>query len=439
YEQAYAIYQDMGVPEPASPMSLALYAITAHQTGRPEQARHAFARLAKSERLDESSKLLARLAGLTLNRTRDEVIEHFDELQDIRWQQPESEASLRALMRLTDIMAPAKNQLTWQQQLQAYDTIAQKADNLDLRMEAAIKVAVMQHLAGRDREAVKRLEQLLRRTHRGLLRNDAGALLSEILPNAINAYLGDGQPLKALALVERHRDRLQQQHISWDFLVRIAETFTELELHRRANRIFLFLYDRAKNPTHKGEAALAIAQNFAALGLWEEALNYADRAAGHFQLEQNRNRAYPLQLQARIKALGDDKAAGWLDKHPVPETAPALSLAAEFCWKLGRFDQVARLLEIKDSLSDLSTEDRLRLAEAAYRSNHLDLAQSHFRQLAQNDRFSAQARFRLAQILETRKQKDKAAALYRELAEQTGSGGRVWQALAQDRLKELTL
>ncbi|GAB4165651.1 MAG: hypothetical protein Tsb0017_07640 [Geothermobacteraceae bacterium] len=439
FEQALSLYRQLDFPNIDASFSLAMYARACMATQNIEQARLAYGRMAEMPGMSESQQLLARFAALTLNRTRDQIIEKFDALQNIRWQLPESEAALRVVMVLTDVMAPASNKAGIQQQLATYDEIASRAGNLDLRLEAELKGAVLLHLTGDDRDAVRRLETLLRRTSRGLLRSDAGALLAELLPETIMGYLNDGQPLKALAMVERHRDLLLQQHMPWDFLTRIATAFSDVTLNRRANRIFLFLYDRAKNPTYKGEAALAVAANFAELGLWSDCLMYADRAAEHFSLEQNRDRAFVLQLRARMTAWPKEKTRAWLKKNGIPESAPALALAAQFYWKLGQYSRVTDLLRTRENLEDLSATDRLRLAEAALRSGQSDLALKHFRQLAKHRLYGAQARYRMAGILLEQSRTAEAAGLYRELAREANDGNGAWQRLAQDRLREMTL
>ncbi|RMF47419.1 MAG: hypothetical protein D6751_02800 [Deltaproteobacteria bacterium] len=439
FEQALSLYRQLDFPNIDASFSLAMYARACLATHNIEQARLAYSRLAEMPDLAESRSLLARFAALTLNRTRGQIIEQFDALQNIRWQKPESEAARRVVMLLTDIMAPASNTAGIQKQLATYDEIATRSGNLDLRLEAELKAAVLLHLAGDDRHAVQRLETLLRRTSRGLLRPDAGALLAELLPETIRGYLNDGQPLKALALVERHRDLLLQQHMPWDFLARIARAFSDLSLNRRANRIFLFLFDRAKNPTHRGEAALAVAENFAELGLWSDCLLYADRAAEHFRLEQNLARAFVLQLRARMAAWPVEKTRAWLENKGIPETAAALSLAAQFYWQLGQYSRVTELLRTLESLEDLPATDRLRLAEAALRSGQEALALTYFRQLAKHRLYGAQARYRMAGILLEQSRTDEATGLYRDLAKESNEGTGAWQRLAQDRLRELPL
>ncbi|TYP00217.1 hypothetical protein EDC39_101378 [Geothermobacter ehrlichii] len=438
-EEAVAAYQKLGPELDRSPFSLALLAAAAQRAHRPDVAGMAFDKLSRLPDLPRDQKLLARFAALTINRTPQQIITAFDELQQIRWLEPDSEAARRVVLRLTDIMAPADNPTGLENQLADYLEIAEQATRFDLRLEAALKAAVLLHLTKNDRAAVEQLEKILRQFHRGRLREDAVALLTEILPDTINGYLADGKAVKALALVERHRNLLIQQYMSWDFLSTIARAFNDLELLERANRIFLFLYDRVENRQRKGEACLALAQNYQRLGEPELTVEYAQRAAKLLKGHRDRNRAITLELVARSRLESAEAALTWLEKRTdLPDNTEGLRAAADLYWQTGNYERAAELLQTLENREELAPAEKLRLAEACYRAGRIKLALKHFRQLVKQKLFTGQANYRIGCLLLRQDRIDEGSRLLRQVAE-SASSTNLWKKLAAERLRELTL
>ncbi len=436
-EEAVGAYLKLGSQLDRAPFSLAQLARAAQLARRPDVAESAFARLARLPELPREQRLLARFAALTVNRTPEQIIAAFDELQQIRWLAPDSEAARRVVLRLTDIMAPADNPVGLERQLADYLEIAGQANLLDLRLEAALKAAVLLHLSRDDRAAVSQLERIVRQFHRGRLRRDALALLAELLPGTIDDYLATGETVKALALVERHRSLLIQQYMSWNFLSTVANAFNRLDLLERANRIFLFLYDRAQTPERRGEACLALAANYQRLGEPTLVIEYAQRAAKLLKNPAARGRAFTLQLIARSRLESASSALAWLEKQTdLPDSPPLLRAAADLYWQTAGYERVAELLQQLEGRDGLTPSDRLRLAEACYRADKPEQALRHFRRLMKEKRFTAQASYRIGCLLIRQKKTAEGTELLRRLAESATSSD-LWKRLAANRLREL--
>lgn len=383
-------------------------------------------------------KDLAHFGELTSYRQSSQSLVYLDDLETLRWDNIDSEVAYRVMMKLNDMMEPGKNESTTRRQLRDYQIVAEKAPSMALRQEAEIKIAIIHHLIGNNEEAIATIESNIRNFKRGPLRGEALSFLGEILPPTIESLISSGRFLDALVLVERNRDLLIQQPLSWDFLYQIATAFARLKLDHRADKIYLYLYDRAKEKSQKAKACLLLANNYLQLGEYSLVEQYCERYRMILPHGPELAKSYEYQLRARVVSDGAKKAMGWFDKQNVPAYAPLSFLAAGHYWDLGRYDKViAQLDSAAKEIKKLPVQESIWRAEACFRMGLMELALKHYRTLYDIPEVADQARYRAATILLKKNERAKGTELLRQISK--AETNNAWTLLAQDRLLSMNL
>ncbi|ORJ63530.1 tetratricopeptide repeat protein [Geothermobacter hydrogeniphilus] len=417
--------------------SLAQQALCCQMTENYGRAREVFNALAHLLPAGED-RALARYGELTCYEKQSRSLVYLDKLESLRWDNDGSEVAYRVMMKLSDLMAPGKTDAAIRRQLKDYRLVAEKAPIMDLRQEAGIKIAILQHLQGNNESAIHQLEKNLRDFKRGSLRNEAVSLLGELLPPTITDQIRKGRNLDALVLVERDRSLLIQQPLSWDFLYQIALAYDRLELDSRADKIFLYLYDRAKDRKQKARACLLLARNYLQLGELDLVEQYSERYRTLQPRGSDLARSWLLQLRARVARDGTKNAVAWFDRQKVTADSELALYAAQLYWELKRYDRVVENLDrAKKETTRLPLQAALWRAEAYYRLGRKEKALKYFQDLFNQPEAAAQARYRAATILLDKNKLEAGSQLLKEVAADTRD--KRWSRLAADRLLSLTM
>jgi len=419
------------------PYSLARQVGCTQATSKHARSRAIF-RLLSGLAPEGAARVLSRFGALTSYERPEEALLHLDELERLRWDNVDGEVAFRVMMKLTDLMAPGRDEALARRQLQVYDKVAVKAPLPSLRLEAEIKHAILLHVLKRDEEAIAKLEKTLRNFKRGALRVEALSLLGELLPATIQSQISKGHYLAALVLVERNRDLLIQQPLSWDFLHQVAKAFDRLELDHRADKIFLYLYDRAKTPTQKAEACLLLAKNYLQLGEYALVEQYCERYRALEPAGQGVGQSYELQLRARVALQGETAAIAWFDQQDPPPTGQLLLYAASLYWRQENYQKVVKMLELARAAEvEIPLQAALWQAEGYFRTGQAKLALAHFEALFGTPEASAQARYRAAMIFLDQQNRKKAIELLQGVAALDQAPR--WRRIARDQLSSLNM
>ncbi|WP_305045789.1 tetratricopeptide repeat protein [Geoalkalibacter sp.] len=352
---------------------------------------------------------------------------------------PDSRGGPRATLKMTDlsVLGGDAKALVWA--AMDYARMAEIAPERALREEAAFKQALVLHLQQDSPRAVAVLEQFVRQYFSGKLRGDAEALLADLLPLVIHELIEAGEHLEALVMVERHRELLLDQRISWEFLERLAGAFRDMELLGRAARVYLFMLDNNREPQRAQGLYLPLVRLLFLRDQFEMAVSYAERYAKEFP--QGRDRAEVLLVRARaLHAAGRSaEAADLLLAKNRPEGRDLDLWGGKICFELERYAEAAGCLSrlTQRPGEPPAPEELLLLAEALFRSERLKEALGYFEQLRLSADTADQAAYRSAQIYLRQGERERGLKLLRQLADEGGNDQ--WRRLGREKLEMLTL
>ncbi len=161
----------------------------------------------------------------------------FSTLEDTYQQTP---PGLIAAIKKTDIRY--LTQPDWKRESAVqYHTLAEVASQRALSEEAALKEAIVYSELGEYQTSIDLLMHYLRFYHKGNLLFYAQALLVEILPKTLKAYLDEGKYLKALVLAKKNRELFQKNWIDISLLADLAKAYHELYIFEEAKNLYLYL------------------------------------------------------------------------------------------------------------------------------------------------------------------------------------------------------
>jgi TolA-binding protein len=345
---------------------------------------------------------------------------------------PDQQGALRARLKRIDGEMIAGQRQQHLKQSRQYGQIAEHAKSRALREEATFKQALSVVMSGRHEQAIGMLERFARNFAAGPLRQEAQALLADILPGFIDRLIAEKRDLEAVALVEHHRELLLNSPWDKTFLPHLAEAMTRLGLHRRAVRIYLYLLDSTRTAAHTEPYFLPLLELL--LKQQEDAAveKHARRYLTRFAKGADRAAVYLVRLKALQHREQTDRIAALLQAADRPASPELQLFGARFFWQQGDYARTARFAGKLNKTEAAGAESRLLEAEALRRSGRLKQALPLYRALGQGERFADQARFQQANILLQLGRRSEAINLLSQLAEK-GKDVR-WQQLARETL-----
>lgn len=346
---------------------------------------------------------------------------------------PLSEAAFRAGMKKIDLKYSADQ--TWgDDAARLYQALAEKAVKRPLVAEARFKEALVQHLSGRDDEALRLLMQLLREYRSGDLRPTAQALLIQILPLEIDRLVkGDRFP-EALVLAKQNKEIFQKNWIDIAVLADLAYSYSEVGLYEHAKDVYLYIMDIVDTPKRE-HYYLPLLKAVSARGDNTLAASLASRYINTYPAGKDRDQVLRLYLEALL-AEGKVAEAKALLPDPLPEDGVMISLAATLAFHQREYTRTLELLGRLDAGEEqMSPELRFLKAESLFQTGRGNDAGAIFQTLSKDGPHADQVAYRLAQIEIANGRSEEALKFLRQIVEKGKSS--LWQSYAKKEIEYL--
>lgn len=438
--EAVAAYQDLELRygQLRDPFALERFARALYRQKQFAAAAAAYARLAPLSENRDAEGLAYYAQVRALLRAGDERGARFH-IDRILENFPASRAARRATLLQSDlsVLRGEDQGLLWA--ILDYGRIADESEERSLREEAAFKQALTLHLKQDNRASVNALEIFIRNHFSGALRLEAEVLLGDLLPGLIDQLIAEGEHLQALVLVERNREILLDQRISWEFLKGLAVVFRDSELLDRAIRVYLFMLDNVREMERGEPLYLPLVRLLAERGRYEMAIEYAERHAEAFADGEDREAVLLARAQALHATGRSAEAAELLLAIDRPGLRDLDLWGGRICFELGRYDEAAGCLTRLAARTDAQPEaqELLLLAEALYRAGRYAQALAYFEPLRDHPATADQAAYRSALIYLQQGDRARALKVLQQLVDE-GSND-LWRRLSREKIQLLAL
>lgn len=340
-------------------------------------------------------------------------------LWEIEEKAGDSEAALRARLKLMDLDVMEKSDPDFNALLPRYDSIIEAGDKRQIREEAFFKQILACHLGGNELSAVRQLGRFFDDYWAGELLTEAQALFVEIFPDAIGAMLKQEAYFEALTLVSKHRDLLAQAPITYGFLYDLAKSYTRSGLLDQAATTYRYLMDFEKDKKKQARIFLPLIRTCDQQGNHGQVMRYAPDYLNRFSDGSDRREVFYYYVRALAKTGQSREAARMLreNKRPVHEKIDLL--AGELFFEQKQYRLAACYLGRASAMAGQSgvPATDLKRAEALFYCDKWRQAASVYQSLLDEDEYRGQAAFRLIRTYLNMGSRDKALNLYRQMSE----------------------
>ncbi len=348
---------------------------------------------------------------------------------------PNTDAGARAALKQTDIKL--LTQKNWEKQaLTYYHAIAETAESISIREEAALKEALVYHLLDQKVQSVEHLMTFLKDFKSGSLHTTGIALLIDVLPDLLKEHNKNGRYIETLILAKQNKFLFVNNWIDTGLLAEMAEAYRQLSLFSEASKMYRYLLEihaqEHENPYYLPLIKIAYEQGDS--DLVEE---YAGQYASRFPKGQDKDAILYYRLQ-NLSTHNKYKEALALVSGKHLQDPKFKLLEASLLFHLNEYAKARTILE-EPKISEASSDDEplFMLAECHYQLGDLEQAEKLYLPLQQAKLFQDQAMFRLAQIAWHKGQNEEALKLFKQIVE-TGKNP-LWQKLAKKELELTTL
>ena len=320
-----------------------------------------------------------------------------------------TEAALLAEMKLADICVLAQYECT-ENASQWFHRIAERASSRALAESASFKEALTFFLAGQQSISIDLLQKMLRTFQSGELRDQAQALLIQILPSEIERLLDAEMDIEAIVLAQQNRALFEKGWLGDVLLFQIGLALERLAMHPEALQLFLYLKNRSTSGDEEDLlfATIRAAHALGAHHLVEDLVSeYSYRyPAGAHELDVL---FYRLDCTYAVGHIDD---ALLLLPDPLPQRLDFRLLAATLNFQKQQYQRTADLLIPVYQLQqqDLPADVLYILAESLYEIDELTRSEELFDVLAETEKYHRTARHRIVQI-SGRQERDQTAEL----------------------------
>lgn len=346
---------------------------------------------------------------------------------------PLTEAAIRAAIKKTDLRYLADK--TWgEDAIRAYRSLAEQTAGRQLVAEARFKEALVNHLIGRNDEALQLLMQFLREFRSGELRPTAQALLIQILPEEIDRLVKSDRFPEALVLARQNKDVFQKNWIDIAILGDLAYSYGQIGLYEHAKDVYLYMMDIVETPQRE-QYFLPLIQTVAAQGDSGLTANLAGRYLNTYPNGADRIEILILYLEALVSD-GKFSEAQALLPEPLPEDDALRTIAATLAFHQQDYPKTLELIALLNrDKRQSSPEIRFMEAESLFRTGKPEAAGTIFQTLQKDELRFEQVLYRLAQIAQAGGKTEEALKFYRQIVEKGKNS--LWQRYAAKELEYL--
>ncbi len=417
------------------PRSLAQYADTLYNHQRYAKSVKSYRSLVKLiNGTDLQPQAMFRLAMSRLHNGEKwtKTIPLFSQIQNAF---PGSEGDFRARIKITDIKF-LHGILSAGRAAEIYGQTGREANKKQLREETLVKQAMIQALAGNHETSITLAMKILRDFRHGHLTTETEALIISQLPAVLKKMTGDKRYIDALVLAKQNRKFFARGWLGTDLLFDLAHAYEQLGAYDRAGRVYQYILDVAAGKNQE-KAYVPMIRALYNSGRYDLVEDYGDQYFSRFPDSPAKAAVYLLRIKA-LRAGGETEAAVRLLERPDRPSSPEIEkTAAHLFFDLNKWQKVITLLTGKKLSSWTGGERDYLLAESLFQSKQYEKAIPVFRRLAEEEPYSDQAMFRLAEIYEKIGKPDKALNQFKQLAEK-GKDTR-WKKLAEEEIKIIGL
>jgi lipopolysaccharide biosynthesis regulator YciM len=350
---------------------------------------------------------------------------------------PDTEAGIRAAIKQTDIkMLTTKN---WEKTGMAhYQTLAETAEALSIREEAAFKVILANYLLGQKDKGMELLMNFLKEFKNGALHETALALLIETMPEILKEQIKNGKYVEALVLAQQNKNLFAKKWIDIKLLADMAGAYQELGFFNEASRMYLYLLDVGAGEDN-GPYYLPLIKLAYEQGEFEMVEEYADQYQTAYPKGPAHEEILLVRLQNLMTHNKNQEALTLLSEHK--STQPRFKeIQATLYFQLNDYAKAKAILEELKITVDSKGKDKLfdpvfMLAESAYQTGDIKKSAELFTTVQQESSHQDQSLFRLGQIARQNGDSESALKYFKQIVEK-GSNP-LWQKLAKKEL-ELT-
>lgn len=372
-------------------------------------------------------------------------------LARIRTAFPGSEGGYRAALKENDIhflIGRVKND----EIISTYGELGKSAPTAALREEAKIKQAMVNALAGNHEASVQQAMTVVRDFRKGQLLTEAMVLIITQLPDLLTELIKKERFIDALVLAKQNRFFFTQGWLSIDILHDLATAYTEIGLHERAIRTYLYILNVAGRQERE-RAILPMLQALYRNSSYAMLEDYADQYYLNYGITENYPEIFLLRLKAlnQINADNRDHIISLIDNPDRPTSPEIKELAARIYFEAERWDEVTTIIDEIGAEAALTgknnrggpqtrqveLEQKHMLGEALFQTGNIERAEKVLSYFEAEETWSDQALFRLAEISLRHGDTDKALKRFGELTEK-GKSPR-WKKMASERIEIIRL
>lgn len=326
-----------------------------------------------------------------------------------------TDAGFRGAMKKTDLRFLLDPD--WEERaLLHYKAFAEKGITREIREEASFKVALLYKFRNDNITCVKHIMKFLRNFRKGVLHNEAQALLIELFPAVINKYVSQGRYMEALVLAKQNRKLFLKNWVDINILSKLAESYNSLGIYEEASKIYLYLITLSSED-QKEQYYLPVIRSAFESGSYYVVEDYTDQYGFRYPNGKHKMDILEIRIQSLLAGRKYPEAINMLPEK-IPATESFSMLAATLYFHENDFDNVLKTLVRPINISP-AKQNRytFMIAESYYQKQETENAYNYFQKIKQSSVHYDQALYRMAEIQFKKGNEDVALKLYKQLAE----------------------
>ena len=417
----------------AHPLALAQLARYRYESEDYGKALQLFSRLADALS-DPELSAMARFGAAMSDLHRGARVTAKDDLAQLVKDLGNTRAKWRAKTELADLAVLDGEDGKARDWAESYRDIALRAENREIREEAAFKRILVAYLSGHSHTAVEWLGSFLRDYHAGELRHQARALLVEVLPGVVKDLIEEESFVRAMGLVQEHAEVLRYSRLSLDFLYDLGGAFYRYGFFERASRVYEYMMSLAEDSEEKEGIYPHLVRSYMRQGEYSPAANYAEGYVQEYSRGEHYKTMYYLLVKSLRQSDHTERATSLLRSPDRPASRKLDSLAGKIFFSLERYGEAERYLARATGKRWEKGDSELLLlrAESLFHTGEYDQALDLYSHLEEEEYQLPQVRYRMGQIHQICGRGAQGAKLWQQIVDRKESP--LWSELAREGL-----